>query len=120
MRCGTTSMGALSRLPDFLHCYVKGRMLMSELQYQETAAAGYDQGVGCMTRQVVPSLLRIAHLMSGNRVLDIAAGTGLAAEAAATAVAPSGHITAADISPAMLEHARGRLAGLTNVALMVE
>ena len=54
------------------------------------------------------------------RVLDIATGTGLAAEAAAAAVGPSGHVVAADISPAMLERARERLGGLPNVAFAVE
>jgi ubiquinone/menaquinone biosynthesis C-methylase UbiE len=36
-------------------------------------------------------------------VLDIATGTDLAAEAALTAVGPSGHVTAADLSPDMIE-----------------
>jgi hypothetical protein len=53
-------------------------------------------------------------------VLDIATGTGLAAEAAAAAVGPSGHVTAADVSPAMLDRARERLGTLPNVALSVE
>ena len=35
------------------------------------------------------------------RPLDIAAGTGLAAEAALVAVGPTGHVTAADLSPAI-------------------
>ena len=93
---------------------------MSELRYRDTAAAGYDDGVGCMTRQVVPGLLRMADLMSGLHVLDIAAGTGLASEAAAAAVGPSGHVTAADISPAMLEQARKRLSGLAHVAFDIQ
>jgi ubiquinone/menaquinone biosynthesis C-methylase UbiE len=79
-----------------------------------------NEGVGCMTKQVVPGLLRMADLTSGLHVLDIAAGTGLASEAAAAAVGPSGHVTAADISPAMLEQARKRLFGLAQVALDVQ
>ena len=93
---------------------------MSELRYRDIAAAGYDDGVGCMTRQVVPGLLRMAGLTSGLRVLDIAAGTGLASEAAAATVGPSGRITAADISPAMLEQASKRLSGLPHVTLEVQ
>jgi ubiquinone/menaquinone biosynthesis C-methylase UbiE len=91
-----------------------------ELRYRDTAAAGYDDGVGCRTRQVVPGLLRMADLLSGLRVLDIAAGTGLASEAAAATVGTSGHVTAADISPAMLKQARKRLSGLAHVALDIQ
>jgi SAM-dependent methyltransferase len=64
-----------------------------------------------MTRRVVPLLLRAARLAPGQRVLDIATGTGLAAEAAAEAVGPTGHVLAADISPAMVARARERLGG---------
>jgi ubiquinone/menaquinone biosynthesis C-methylase UbiE len=93
---------------------------MAELQFRETAAAGYDRSVGEMTRQIVPSLLRAADLTPGMRVLDIAAGTGLAAEAALAAVGPTGHVTAADISPAMVAKARQRLGGLPNVSFAIE
>jgi SAM-dependent methyltransferase len=62
----------------------------------------------------------MARLSPGMRVLDIAAGTGAAAEATAAMVGPSGHVVAADISPAMLEKARGRLSGLPNVSFAVE
>ena len=51
---------------------------MPELQFRDTAAAGYDRSIGVMTRRVVPLLLRAARLAPGQRVLDIAAGTGLA------------------------------------------
>jgi ubiquinone/menaquinone biosynthesis C-methylase UbiE len=93
---------------------------MAELQFRDTAAAGYDRAVGHMTRQLIAPLLRAAHLSPGHRVLDIATGTGLAAEAAAEAVGPSGHVVAADISPAMVERARERLAGVPNVSFAVE
>jgi SAM-dependent methyltransferase len=53
-------------------------------------------------------------------VLDIATGTGVAAEAAAEAVGPSGAVVATDLSPAMLERARGRLSEKQNVSLAVE
>ncbi len=53
-------------------------------------------------------------------MLDIATGTGLAAEAAAEAVGPTGHVVAADISPAMVERARERLGGSPNVSFAVE
>ena len=77
---------------------------MAELQFRDTAAAGYDRSIGVMTRRVVPLLLRAARLVPGQRVLDIAAGTGLAA----------------DISPAMVARARERLGGRPNVSFAVE
>ena len=70
---------------------------MSELQFRGIAAAGYDRSVGGMMRRVVPALLRVARLASGQRVLDIAAGTGLAAEAALSEVGSTGHVTAAEV-----------------------
>ena len=64
--------------------------------------------------------MRAAHVAPGMRVLDIAAGTGLAAEAALAVVGTSGHVTAADFSPAMVEKARQRLGNAKNVSLKVE
>jgi ubiquinone/menaquinone biosynthesis C-methylase UbiE len=93
---------------------------MADLQFRETAAAGYDRAVGHMTRQLIPPLLRAAHLQPGMRVLDIATGTGIAAEAAAQAVGPTGHVVAADISPAMVERARDRLGVLPSLSFAVE
>ena len=54
------------------------------------------------------------------RVLDIATGTGLSAEAALAAVGPCGHVTGADLSPAMVERARERLGKAANVLVSVE
>lgn len=58
----------------------------------------------------MPFVLRAVHIAPGLRVLDIATGTGLSAEAALEVVGPAGHVTAADISPAMVEVAPERLA----------
>jgi ubiquinone/menaquinone biosynthesis C-methylase UbiE len=93
---------------------------MAELQFRESAAAGYDRSIGVMTLRIVPFLLRAARLAPGMRVLDIATGTGLAAQAAAEAVGPTGQVLAADISPAMVARARERLGGWPNAAFAVE
>jgi ubiquinone/menaquinone biosynthesis C-methylase UbiE len=54
------------------------------------------------------------------RVLRIATGTGLSAEVALAAVGPTGYVTAADISPAMVEKARERFNETANVAVLVD
>lgn len=93
---------------------------MVDLQFRDTAADGYDQTVGHWTRRIVPSLLHAARLVPGQRVLDVAAGTGLAAEAVLSVVGPSGHVIAADISPMMLGKAQQRLGGFPNITFSVE
>ena len=94
--------------------------MAEELAYRDEAAAGYDRTFGHVSARFVPSLVRAARLAPGMRVLDIATGTGLVAEAALAAVGPTGHVTAADISPAMLARARERLRGHANAAFAVE
>jgi ubiquinone/menaquinone biosynthesis C-methylase UbiE len=53
-------------------------------------------------------------------VLDVATGTGLAAEAALALVGPTGHVTATDISPQMAERARERLKAAPNATIEVK
>jgi protein-L-isoaspartate O-methyltransferase len=71
------------------------------LTFRSEAAALYDQALTHVTAYFMPFLLRAAAVAPGMRVLDIATGTGLSAEAALAAVGSTGHVTAADISPAM-------------------
>lgn len=94
--------------------------MMVELQFRATAAAGYDQSVGLMTSRYIPPLLCSVSIAPGQRVLDIATGTGIAAEALAAAIGPSGSVVAADISPAMVRKARARLTKLANITFAVE
>ena len=91
-----------------------------ELSFKDKAAAEYDRAFAHVTAYFMPFLLCAAHLAPGMRVLDIATGTGLSAEAALAAVGPTGHVTAADISPAMAEKARERLGEAPNVSVSVE
>src|SRR3984893_4666643 len=93
---------------------------MAELVFQQEAAAEYDRAFAHVTRYFMPFVLRAAHIAAGMSVLDIAAGTGLSAEAALSAVGPTGHVTAADISPAMAEKARERLGDARNASVLVE
>jgi ubiquinone/menaquinone biosynthesis C-methylase UbiE len=93
---------------------------MRELFFERQAAAEYDRAFAHVTRYFMPLVLRAAGVRRGMRVLDIAAGTGLSAEAALTAVGETGHVTAADISPAMVEKARERIGRARNVSVLVE
>lgn len=94
--------------------------MAEELTYKDEAVAGYDRAFARVTTHFVPFLLRAARVTSGMRVLDIAAGTGLAAESALGTVGATGHVTAADLSPAMIEKARRRFGNTPNVSLAVE
>ena len=94
--------------------------MAEELTYKNEAAAGYDRAFAPITTHFAPFLLRAAHIARGMHVLDIAAGTGLAAEAALGIVGPTGRVTAADFSPAMVEKARIRLAQAKNASVAVE
>ena len=89
-------------------------------RFYDAGAAGYDQNFGFASREFVPTLLRLARLAPGQRVLDVATGTGIAAEAASEVVGPTGFVVAADISVPMLDQARKRLSGLPNISFTVE
>jgi enediyne biosynthesis protein CalE5 len=65
-------------------------------------------------------LVELAGVRAGNRVLDIATGSGEPALTCARVVGPSGRVVAVDMSPGMLAIARERIdaARLTNVDLV--
>ena len=94
--------------------------MSEELSFKDEAAAEYDRAFAHVTAYFMPFLIHAVHLAPGMRVLDIATGTGLSAEAALAAVGPTGHVTAADISPAMVAKARERLGNAQNVSVSVE
>jgi ubiquinone/menaquinone biosynthesis C-methylase UbiE len=94
-------------------------VVMSD-RFGRAGADGYDQGFGSVSGQFVPTLLRLARVGPGHRVLDIATGSGVAAAAAVEAIGPSGQVIAADVSPAMLDKARQRIGERANVAFAVE
>jgi ubiquinone/menaquinone biosynthesis C-methylase UbiE len=94
--------------------------MADELVFKDEAAAEYDRAFAHVTAHFMPFLLRAAHIAPGMRVLDIATGTGLSAEAALAAVGDTGHVTAADVSPAMAEKSRQRLGKTPNASVLVE
>ena len=73
-----------------------------ELAGWQSAAATYEGFAGA-TRLFVPALVQAAGAKAGMRLLDLACGTGVAAQAAADAGA---HVSGLDFSPAMLASAR--------------
>ncbi len=56
-------------------------------------------------------LVERVEVRAGERVLDVACGTGVVARAAADRVGPDGHVTGLDINPAMLAVARSESSG---------
>lgn len=85
-----------------------------------TASAGWKKWWRTLERALTPvsqRMVELAEIRSGQRVLDVATGIGEPALTAARLVGPSGHITATDIAPGMLEVAteRAKEEGLTNV-----
>jgi ubiquinone/menaquinone biosynthesis C-methylase UbiE len=66
-------------------------------------------------------LLKLADLRTGDRVLEVAAGTGDQVLMISRCVGPSGHVVAVDISSNMLAHAAeaARDAGLANIETRV-
>src|SRR6187399_60255 len=88
--------------------------------YDATAAAGYGRGFARISSHFVPFLLQAGRIGPGQRILDVATGTGLAAEAALEIIGAGGHLTATDISEQMAERARERLNGVTNVSIRVD
>jgi len=77
-----------------------------------SGAAGYDAMFARVTRAFIPALLAAARIASGHRVLDVATGTGAAAQAATELVGPSGEVVAGDISSTMLDVAKRNLKDL--------
>ena len=87
------------------------------------ALLGYDQAeVDALPDAVVESFAGVGNpwlwgrLRPGERVVEVGSGAGLDAILAARQVGPSGQVIGVDMTPAMLEKARGNAArvGLTN------
>jgi len=88
-------------------------------QWQSAAEAWHRWGsfIGRWLAQSTETMLDLARIGPGSRVLDVAAGAGEQSLSAARRVGPQGHVLATDIAPALLEFARtdARAAGLANL-----
>ncbi|MEX2223068.1 MAG: methyltransferase domain-containing protein [Candidatus Rokuibacteriota bacterium] len=82
----------------------------SELQAQTEAATAYENlFIAALFGEWAPRVIAAARLEAGERVLDVACGTGILARAAAARVGPRGFVAGLDANPGMLAVA-GRLA----------
>jgi SAM-dependent methyltransferase len=82
-------------------------MKSPELSSQIDAATAYENFfVPALFRQWAPRVVAAGRIQPGQRVLDVACGTGVLSRAAAQAVSPTGAVTGVDCNPGMLEVAR--------------
>jgi ubiquinone/menaquinone biosynthesis C-methylase UbiE len=72
-------------------------------RFYDAGASGYDEIFGFASSEFVPTLLKLARVEAEDRVLDVATGTGVAAEVASDLVGHNGSVLAVDISAPMLE-----------------
>jgi ubiquinone/menaquinone biosynthesis C-methylase UbiE len=72
----------------------------------DKAADDYERFWAAQLRPAQDLLLALAAIQSGERVLDVACGTGLVSLRAASAAGPGGHVLGVDISEGMVERAR--------------
>ncbi|MBA2696482.1 MAG: class I SAM-dependent methyltransferase [Actinobacteria bacterium] len=83
---------------------------MSAVSYRTftgTAAENYQRYfVPAIAAPVSAELLRVADLQTGERVLDVACGTGVVTRLATERVGASGAVTGVDVAPDMVELAR--------------
>ncbi|MGE5334716.1 MAG: class I SAM-dependent methyltransferase [Nitrososphaerota archaeon] len=100
-----------------------GHLQAEQKQIWNDGAAAFNDGTASIApaAQVVSDrLIALAHVTSGQRVLDIATGAGEPALTVARVVGPAGAVVGIDQAPQMLAAARQRAAaaGLSNVTFI--
>ncbi len=82
---------------------------LSGFQLVGTAPAAYERYLVPAFRTTSQELIALAALQRGERVLDVACGTGIVARLAAAVVGPTGHTVGVDVNEGMLQIARTAL-----------
>lgn len=77
-------------------------------KYYAWRASNYDAGAGFEVEHHAEAL-RLAEVQAGQRVLDVACGTGRGTVGLAQAVGTTGQVDALDLSDAMLNQARAKI-----------
>jgi SAM-dependent methyltransferase len=89
------------------HSYRPGMSSVSYHQFTGTAAENYQRDfVPAIATPVSRELIRVADLQPGERVLDVACGTGLITRLASEQVGAQGVVTGVDIAPDMIDVAK--------------
>src|SRR5258708_1875993 len=93
---------------DFTQAWMECEMNKHEAwQLTREAAELYERYVArYILAPWAPLLVDGARLAEGERVLDVACGTGVVTHAAAKRVGPSGHVVGVDLNPGMVAVAR--------------
>jgi ubiquinone/menaquinone biosynthesis C-methylase UbiE len=87
---------------------VPGETMTETFQITREQAEAYERlFVPALFAQWAPLLIDIAKIEKGQRVLDVACGTGIVARVAADRVGPFGSVVGLDLNPAMLDVAAG-------------
>ncbi|HEY6684258.1 MAG TPA: methyltransferase domain-containing protein [Propionibacteriaceae bacterium] len=91
-----------------LNTHLEERSVTEAFQITREQAEAYEKlFVPALFAQWAPLMVDIAKIADGQRVLDVACGTGVAARAAAGRVGLTGSVVGLDLNPAMLEVAAG-------------
>ena len=77
-------------------------------KYYSWRASNYDAGAGFEVEHHAEAL-QLANIQEGERVLDVACGTGRGTVGLAGAVGPQGRVDALDLTEAMIEQARSKI-----------
>ena len=88
-------------------------------QFRLVASEKWKAKSAAMGKPVTDALVEYARPAAGMQVLDVASGTGEPAITIASRIAPTGHVTALDLSAELLQIAekRAKSRGLENLAL---
>ena len=95
--------------PLSMACMANEQMKNASREVWDAMAAGWDARHAwfeAMARPVTTTMLERAAVQAGDRVLDLASGTGVAGLAAAPLVGGEGRVILSDFAPSMVESAR--------------